>query len=458
MVGNFLMRRGGFLVLAASILVLLLAGTSLAEKTTMELHEDGSTRETTDYGDGNVTTVDTSNPSADGVQTITTTTVVAGGEKTIVEKEEFKNGKLISRQIETNDPGFGIIGKQNIKFNEQGQTTYESYEVWEKGKLLRGHRTTKTFDSFGFWRVTSTENYQPKTQTWVTEEPPKTAEEKPEPVQPKTAEEQPKTPETPGGVKAKPTSFYIEPYIGVGGLGPNHSFNVSSNAFVLENDQAFNTHINSRSRGRMDVTATGGVSLGTWFNYGCMDLPPWLQYFGFCLNYMYHVLEYGSHGGQDSQGLFFPSQVDNVMGDCTLRSTGSVHTLGFMVKGRYGFFPDDEVPFGRVEGWVGIGPSINIVSQNPSVKLNNVRTINGEPNFDSLNTYTKFNSTTSTVPGLQMSVGVRYNIRRYLSTDAFLQYDHFTPNFSLNGPGGTTGKFNPTVDHFSVNLGMAYQF
>lgn len=252
-------------------------------------------------------------------------------------------------------------------------------------------------------------------------------------------------------MKPPGTSFYVGIYGGLGGIGPTPRLSPSS----YEPEPAIT---NFRVPAQMNLAATIGVGLGTWFNYPWWQLPPWLKYFGFSLNYMYYALQYGSAAGTYGSSFFPGPPVISTTGDCTFRSTGSANSLGFMFKGRYGWLEDNEVPFGRFQTWVGVGPSLNFVNQTPTVKFNNVTSLNGTPTYIPLYGYQKFSSSSATVVGLQVGVGGSYYIFRCLSADAFLQYDHFSPTFTLSGPSGLAGKVTIPVDQISFNFGLSVHF
>jgi hypothetical protein len=263
------------------------------------------------------------------------------------------------------------------------------------------------------------------------------------------------------GMKEKPdTSFYASASLGLGGIGPNPGLNLfSDEPNGQTGQQTTDPTTNFRVPGRLNLAATGGVGLGTWFNYPWWQLPPWLKYFGFSMNYTHYALQYGAQGGTYSQNTTFPGPLlVNTMGACTFRSTGAVNSLGFMFKGRYGWLKDEQVPFGRVQAWVGVGPSLNFVNQTPTVRFDTVTSVNGTPTFAALNGYQKFNSSSATVVGLQAAAGGSYYFCRRLSVDAFLQYDHYAPSFSLTGSGGLTGKVTIPVNQISLNLGLGLHF
>ncbi len=480
MVRNFLVRREGFLVLAAAALVLLLATAGRADTTTTTSLPDGGTRVTTTNDHGQVTkTKDTSKTSPDGVQTVTTTEY-RGREGQMV-KEEFKNGIKISRQVDAN--GIVLAGEtkgqkwrytRTDRWNENGQLTYRGGEDWTNGKQVRGFRSSYVYlNPKDKDPVTSTnEWFNPETQTWGSEVPLGKAEEKPKPAvpqqgltkedeakaakamseeKPKAAEPNPEVREEIGKLVTPGSSFYASFYGALGGIGPTHGLNLTSN----EPDPTITSF---RVPAKLATAATAGMSLGTWFGYPWVQLPPWASYFGFALGYTHYALQYAAEGGTYSQTAFFPGGATNATGNSTFRSNGGVDSLGFMFKGRYGWLPDDQMPLGRLETWAGVGPAIYFVSQRPTLRFDSITSVNGIPTIVSLNGYQKFSSASDTVVGLQVGVGASYYFFRWLSADGFLQYDHFTPSFNLTGFAGLTGKVTLPVDHFSINLGMSLHF
>jgi hypothetical protein len=217
-----------------------------------------------------------------------------------------------------------------------------------------------------------------------------------------------------------------------------------------------------RVPGRTAPVLTGGVSLGTWFDYSWAQLPNWMKYFGFSLNYMHYALQYPTQTGTLSQNFLLPGDGTGIptstAGSCNFRSNGSVNSLAFMFKGRYGWEKDKEVPFGRVQAWVGLGPSLNFVSQKPTVSFSNFTLINGASAYIPLSYKQSFNSASSTVLGLQLAVGGSYYLYRWLSADAFLQYDYFSPTFHLSGGRELSGRVNLPVNQVSINFGVGVHF
>jgi hypothetical protein len=118
----------------------------------------------------------------------------------------------------------------------------------------------------------------------------------------------------------------------------------------------------------------GGLKIGTWFvkeGFLGFNYPDWMKYFGFYLDLSYHRLnirgpvnveEYDVVGG-----ITTLDSEDTRSG--TIKADGRVVTLAFMFAARYGFFPTPEVPFGRLQPYVGVGPAILITSLNPTLDI-----------------------------------------------------------------------------------------
>jgi opacity protein-like surface antigen len=143
----------------------------------------------------------------------------------------------------------------------------------------------------------------------------------------------------------------------------------------------------------------GGGRVGLWFvKEGAIGLnyPKWMNHFGI---YSDITLNGMNVNGEQFQG-----------------ANGYVATWAFMVAARCGFIKDDEVPFGRLQPYVGIGPAVMNVA---------IPTEQGE------------NSVFS--PGVVMDAGVRYMVNKKFSVDLFFRYRHAQPNISYSFFSGIAG-------------------
>jgi hypothetical protein len=149
------------------------------------------------------------------------------------------------------------------------------------------------------------------------------------------------------------------------------------------------------------ATVIGGWRLGMWFvPEGALGLkyPKWMK----CL------------------GFYTDISINSINTDrSSLQGTGYIATFGFMPVLRLGFIKDDEVPFGRFQPYLSIGPAIFLARFN---------------NF----------SGSRTSPALMADGGVRYMFNRKFSVDLFLRYRY--------------ARQNVTYKLFSGMAGLAYHF
>jgi hypothetical protein len=203
----------------------------------------------------------------------------------------------------------------------------------------------------------------------------------------------------------------------------------------------------------------GGVKLGTWFVKegfaGWSGYPDWCKYFGFYTDFSYQRLEMPS---QRLNGINYVSSIsnfaplthtliDNVAG--TINSQGMAATWAFMFAGRYGFFPDSEVPFGRLQPYVAVGPAVMFTTLDPKLQTNGLSLSGG--------------ADTEAVIALAVDAGIRIMALKNVSFDISFKYRYAQPSFSYSGINGANGapasfKLNPTYNLFSGQLGVAYHF
>jgi opacity protein-like surface antigen len=199
------------------------------------------------------------------------------------------------------------------------------------------------------------------------------------------------------------------------------------------------------------LAVIGGLKIGTWIvptgfpGYHC---PDWMKYFGFYLDFSYHRLDIAEHR------ITLFSNIGGPLPNTMFRSQGHCATLAFMFAARYGFLPDSEVPFGRLQPYVALGPAILFSTQEMKVVVRNAAgVVLGGGNH----------GTQSSVDlALMAEAGLRYLVLQHVSLDLSFKYRHATPHYTYHfldaiGFYGTH-TYDPTFDLLSFQMGAAYHF
>jgi opacity protein-like surface antigen len=174
---------------------------------------------------------------------------------------------------------------------------------------------------------------------------------------------------------------------------------------------------------KFDTSLTGGVKLG---------------YFTHTIPYLGLEVESSvnnSYVNRRSLSVSRPIQgstVATVPNDSWINWTTALHIVG-----RYGFLPDQEVPFGRLQPYVGIGPAVVVL-------------------YDEVDSAKNF--------GLDVMAGVRYMFTKHIG--AFVEYkynrqwDVEIESHAFYLPDGTVGRGTAHLDFdcHKVVMGMAYHW
>ena len=220
----------------------------------------------------------------------------------------------------------------------------------------------------------------------------------------------------------------------------------------------------------VEPAVIGGLKLGTWFTkegfLGYSGYPDWCKYLGFYLDFSYSKLNYTHSNSYTAISLLNPFVTSNASAPTTFSSQGMAATLAFMFAGRYGLLPDSEVPFGRLQPYVAVGPAVLFRSQTPDITIQTF-SLTGIGGLGTITQPTpiawKNGSYSPTVVALGVDAGVRYMMLKNVSIDLFFEYRYAqtTFNFSFNDPFTRTGqslKISSPINLFSGQLGVAYHF
>jgi len=195
---------------------------------------------------------------------------------------------------------------------------------------------------------------------------------------------------------------------------------------MVPNYTVFNVNGHDIGSSRINASVIGGMALGYDFvnsGFGAANYPDWMKYFSFVTDITYNrlVIEANQH---NNSGLatYLPNGS---------RTNGFAAVWSFLLMAHYGFFPDSEVPSGRVNPYVALGPGIVF----SGFDFNNVRV-------------------DATSVALVAEGGVRFMALKNVSIDTAFRYRWTEPTWSINN---LTVKAVP-LDQFSFLVRANYHF
>jgi hypothetical protein len=277
----------------------------------------------------------------------------------------------------------------------------------------------------------------------------------------------------PGAAKAE---MYVEGYVGALANADTSLQPTIHGNIVVPNNHPVSIGAESKNLFRLDPAVIGGMRVGTWFvpeGFLGFCYPDWAKYLGFYMDLSVHrgniTEKNGNFQANAIAGLPRRTVAAFLAGQDSLYSEGFVTTLAFMFSGRYGFLPDDEVPFGRLQPYLAVGPGLMWISQEPVLRFDqaNYAVINGRPrNLPATIRWTptagKVGSDTDMVLCLAVDTGVRYMMLKNVSLDLGFKYRyaHANLDYDLNLLQGQAAHLHidPTLHLLSAQVGVAYHF
>jgi len=223
-----------------------------------------------------------------------------------------------------------------------------------------------------------------------------------------------------------------------------------------------------RIRLSIDRSVAGGLRLGTWFvreGFPKLNYPRWMRHFGCYLDLSFHRLDYRPQK-LDTLAVDKVPPVNGMKAIPKSKhvnrffSQGRVVTLAFMFTARYGFFPTDEVPYGRLQPYVGVGPGLFIMNQEVSIETKSY--------VAERNSFTPFftlspDGDTSVSLALVADAGLRWMFNPHFSVNVFFRIKHAQPFFTYRYKDPLSSKsasftMRPTFNILALHAGLAYHF
>jgi hypothetical protein len=184
----------------------------------------------------------------------------------------------------------------------------------------------------------------------------------------------------------------------------------------------------------------GGATIGYDFvnsGFGAYAWPDWMKYFSFAMDLTYNKLTV--NGGQTVSGTIQNITFNNLTllpGDMKLKGYAVAWTFLFMAH--YGFLPDSEVPGGRINPYIGVGPAILWSGfENPF----------GSGGASAMNV------------ALVVEPGIRWVALPNVSIDTAMRYRYAVPSYDVATiPGIGNVNLSPTLNMFSFLVRANYHF
>jgi opacity protein-like surface antigen len=206
--------------------------------------------------------------------------------------------------------------------------------------------------------------------------------------------------------------------------------------------------VNTDHSGQIAPAVVAGLKIGIWFvrkGFLGYNYPDWMKYLGFYIDFSYHRLFFSRQSGT------WTNTAVPVVYQNNFFSEGNAITLAFMFPLRYGFFPDSEVPFGRLQPYIAVGPAILFSSQRPTFYSSNYDWTLKAP------------SDSTVYPALAVEGGLRWMALKNVSLDASFKYRYAHPSYRFSSVIDHFGTihnftFSPTLSLFSFQVGVAYHF
>jgi len=276
---------------------------------------------------------------------------------------------------------------------------------------------------------------------------------------------------------AADAEMYVEGYIGAN-FAAGASFGKDAGMGTVARHSSFPGFPNyaweqHSINGGIKPAVLGGLKIGYWFvpeGFLGYNYPAWMKYFGVYADLSYHRLDVGKErmrtaahypGPPAVVAPAFPGGFET-----NFSSEGNAFTMAFMLAARYGFFKDSEVPFGRLQPYIGVGPAIMFSSMQP--KLQSARFW---PPFPpppwGIPYAVKPGSASAVSPALAVEAGLRYMALKNVSLDLSFKYRYAHPTYSYTYHDFETWPLWASSRHltlgqnlhlFSFQLGAAYHF
>jgi hypothetical protein len=177
-----------------------------------------------------------------------------------------------------------------------------------------------------------------------------------------------------------------------------------------------------------------GATIGYDFvnaGFGAYAWPDWMKYFSFAMDITYNRLCIQDRG--PGIGKYF---VNNSRWD------GYEVAWTFLFMVHYGFLPDRDVPSGRINPYIGVGPAIVWTGVNAKIQAAGGNRYRLEGADSAMNV------------ALVVEPGVRFMAFKNVSIDTAMRWRYSVPSYSVDN---VTVKINP-LNQFAVLLRANYHF